>query len=207
MASISELYPKAKKLVYDIEVQINHVEKGRASSEDVESSLERLSSLLDDLDDLAKKERPSQRENWRRKLKELTGQKDFLDDQLSRYLKRINRKGRERRERDELMARRNSSLSSGAANDYSQENSSLLRSSKMVGEYLYTGREALSNLIGQKYRLKNVQRKVFDIANLMGLSNSILKMSEKREKIDKIIIFVGMVLITCLLWFSWSKLK
>lgn len=56
---------------------------------------------------MARQERPAQRQNWRRKLKELAGDRDFLREQVNRHNSVRLRAGREAREREELLERRN----------------------------------------------------------------------------------------------------
>ncbi|KAG5191173.1 soluble NSF attachment protein receptor [Tribonema minus] len=205
MTSIVELFPKARRLAYDLQTQIQFLEKGHASADDVGVSLDELEQQLKILDSLASQERPAQRENWRRKLKELVGDKDFLREQLDRYNNSRQRQGREAREREALLARRNAALPSGVVDAYAEEGSSLLRSQRMMGDYLQSGQAALASLVDQRHRLKGVQRRVLDIANVMGVSGSILRMSERREAVDRLLVLGGMVFITGLLYYAWAR--
>jgi golgi SNAP receptor complex member 2 len=88
---------------------------------------------------------------------------------------------------------------------YAEEGSSIVRSQRMVGEYLSSGQAALASLADQRHRLKGVQRKVLDIANIMGVSNSLLRMSERREGLDKLLVYGGMLFICGLLFWAWSR--
>ncbi len=87
------------------------------------------------------------------------------------------------------------------------ENGSLDRSGRMMNEYISVGQETLNELVGQKERLKNIQRKVFDIMNYLGLANSIMKSVDGRETVDKYIVYAGMTLITMLIFAIWFFLK
>ena len=80
------------------------------------------------------------------------------------------------------------------------ENSSLNNSSRMMNDYLAVGKETLGNLLSQRERIKSVQRKVLDILNYLGLSNTIIKVVERRDSVDKWIVYAGMILITALLF-------
>ncbi len=79
------------------------------------------------------------------------------------------------------------------------ENTSLNNSSRIMNDYLATGKETLDNLLSQRERLKSVKRKLFDILNYLGLSNTIIRVVEKRDYVDKFIVYGGMIVITLLL--------
>lgn len=79
----------------------------------------------------------------------------------------------------------------------------MIRSGQKLNEYIAVGQESLNELLSQRDRLKGVQRKVFDILNYLGISNRIIKMAEQREYIDKWIVYIGMLLITILIFVLW----
>ena len=195
--------------------------------------LDELGQQLQILDGLANQERPAQRENWRRKLKEMRSEREFVQQQVDRFNQSKYKQGKELREREELLARRSAvsrndglygcvltgtvgtelssffvmlqALPANVIDAYAQEGSSLVRSQRMVGEYLASGQTALASLADQRQRLKGVQRRVLDIANIMGVSNSLLRMSERRTTVDKLIVYGGMLLISGLLYWAWCR--
>lgn len=71
--SIVELYPKARKLTFDLQTQVSYVERGHASPDDVGMRLDELGRQLKVLEVLVGQERPSQREDWRRCVGSLDG--------------------------------------------------------------------------------------------------------------------------------------
>jgi Golgi SNAP receptor complex protein 2 len=75
----------------------------------------------------------------------------------------------------------------------------------MVGDYIASGQSALSSLAEQRHRLKGVHRRVLDIAGLMGVSGSIMRMSERRDRVDRALVFIGMFLTTGLLYYAWTR--
>lgn len=85
------------------------------------------------------------------------------------------------------------------------ENASLLRSRNMVNDYIQSGSETLSELSSQRSRLKGIHRKVYDMVNSLGISNSLLKLIENRDLNDARIVYGGMFVICCILgglfWF------
>lgn len=81
------------------------------------------------------------------------------------------------------------------------------RSSNMVNNYIAIGQETLSNLMSQKERLKGVQKTTFDMLNYLGISNSLMRSVERRDKIDKWFVYIGMILILLLILYLlwWRK--
>jgi Golgi SNAP receptor complex protein 2 len=56
----------------------------------------------------------------------------------------------------------------------------------------------------QRDRLKAMQRKMFDVMSMLGVSNSTLRYMERRASVDKAIVYGGMVLTLVFLWGMWS---
>ena len=78
-----------------------------------------------------------------------------------------------------------------------QQNQRMHGATKNLDELLYTGNNILSNLREQGGMLKSVQKKVLDVMNILGLSNTVLRFIERRSHQDKFILFGGMIL-TCI---------
>ncbi|CAB1106013.1 unnamed protein product [Ectocarpus sp. CCAP 1310/34] len=171
-------------------------------------NLEEFGRQLDVLESLVGQERPTQREDWRRKLRELRNEHVFLRDQLGRFDQGRRKVGQEAKEREELLARRHAALPSSVMDAYAEEGSSLLRSRRMVGDYLQTGQASLTSLVEQRSRLKareNAHRKVLDMANILGLSNSILRVSDRRQAVDRLLVLGGIIVTSAFLWWMWGR--
>ena len=78
------------------------------------------------------------------------------------------------------------------------EGGSLNNSNRMIQSYLQTGQETLAELHSQRDRMKGIQKKVFDMFNYLGLSNSIMKSVSDRDKVDTLIVYGGMVVVSLL---------
>jgi golgi SNAP receptor complex member 2 len=87
------------------------------------------------------------------------------------------------------------------------EGESLDRSSSMVQGYLTAGQETLHELLSQKDRLKGVQRRVLDIMGYLGVSASIMKAVERREAVDKWIVYGGMMIVSAITFSLWWYLR
>jgi Golgi SNAP receptor complex protein 2 len=154
---------------------------------------------LDLLESLTNKETPSQREIWKRKILELREDATSIRRQGEHYDRMVSAGIRQQRERDELLARRRRNRNNGGehADEMQQladEADSLATSSGMVNELLASGQASLSSLVGQRQRMRWVNRKMLDIGNKIGLSNSTMRMIERRDATDAYLVFGGMII-------------
>jgi len=58
---------------------------------------------------------------------------------------------------------------------------------------LNSGASILENLRSQRITLKGAQRRLMDIANTLGLSNTTMRLIEKRAHEDKYVLIGGML--------------
>jgi Golgi SNAP receptor complex protein 2 len=201
--SVSELLPEDKRRLHELELQFIELERGNPniSYSDVNLGLSEMDKRLDDLDRLVQSEPSHRREDCRRRLQHLRNSHQHIKNSLENWYRRRSKNNIEIQRR-ELFG--NADLEGGVPTESEMaENSSLLKSTRMVNDYIATGQETLSNLVGQKERLKAVQRKVFDILNYLGLSNNIMKSVEKRDVVDKWIVYAGMLIVILLLGFIY----
>jgi Golgi SNAP receptor complex protein 2 len=56
---------------------------------------------------------------------------------------------------------------------------------------------------GQRERLKRAHKKALDMLNKIGLSESLLKIAERRQKVDKMIVYGGMAGVSLLVLLVW----
>ena len=123
---------------------------------------------------------------------------DIVFQLYFRYMKE-----EEERERDALLSRHfepNDSSTSIMIDAALQQNQRLTDSHRGMDELLSSGSNILSNLKEQRITLKGAQKKILDIANTLGLSNTVMRLIEKRANQDKLILFGGMI-ITCIIMF------
>ena len=123
-------------------------------------------------------------------------------------------KEEEERERDELMSRKftpndqDTSIQIDAALTH---HSRLHDSHREIDNIIDAGSNVFDNLRQQRMTLKGAHKKILDLANTLGLSNTVMRLIEKRNYQDKYILFGGMV-VTCvimfLIWryFTWYDL-
>ena len=66
------------------------------------------------------------------------------------------------------------------------------------------GEHALDDIKKQSTMLKTVKSKMLNITNSLGLSNTLIRMIERRNTSDKYILYGGMI-ITCIIMFLAVK--
>ncbi|OIT20868.1 PREDICTED: membrin-11-like [Nicotiana attenuata] len=147
----------------------------------------------------------SQRDLWKRKVEQVAEEVDSLKDSLDKYNLQHQRRMQEVRERAELLGRASvdSSHVLRIFDDEAQAMQSARSSSRMLEETLATGAAILSKYSEQRDRLKRAQRKALDVLNTLGLSNSVMRLIEKRNRVDRWIKCAGMILTIIVLIFIW----
>ena len=73
-------------------------------------------------------------------------------------------------------------------------------SNRGIDDLLSHGNTILENLRDQRSTLKNVQRRMLDVASTLGMSSTVMRLIERRQESDKYILFGGM-LVTCIIMF------
>ena len=98
-------------------------------------------------------------------------------------------------------------LSFGAApQDYTRETHALREQNFMsstnaaLDEYLERGRAVLGDLGDQREMLKGTQKKLYNVANTLGVSGDTIRMVERRAKQDKWIFWAGAVIFFAFCW-------
>lgn len=81
------------------------------------------------------------------------------------------------------------------AESYSRERDALSRAGGQIDEFLERGRLVLENLGEQKEMLKSTRRKIYGVANTLGISTDTIRMVERRASQDKRIFYGGVVIL------------
>ena len=76
----------------------------------------------------------------------------------------------------------------------------LQNTNRYMDDLLGQGSSILENLREQRGTLKGAQRKMLDVLNTLGMSNTVIRMIEKRAEGDKRILIGGMILTCFLMW-------
>ena len=202
---LSELIAEDKRRVFELEAQLAEYEKGSnkaLQASDIQLGLEEMGKRLLDLERQASNESKGRRDDMRRRVAHLRSTHTHVKQSLEVIMRRRDFQKYESEKR-ELFGGSGDTQSNVNIDLEMAESGSLDRSSNMVNSYIAQGQETLNELLQQKDRLKNIQRKVFDIMNYLGISQNIIKAVEKRDFTDKWIVFIGMIIVSLFLLVLW----
>ncbi|ONK65076.1 uncharacterized protein A4U43_C07F33350 [Asparagus officinalis] len=227
--TLSDLYQSAKKLLLRARDGIGKLERFESAMYSSSSSfssrpampfdshpelsfatkkdLGQVQSLCAEMDRLWRSI-PSKRDRdlWKRKVEQLAGECDSLKESLERISVRQQSRMQEAKERAELIERANGDGEHVLSifDDEAQAMRSARNSHMMIEEAYATGVAILSKYAEQKDHLKQVQRKALDVLNHVGLSNSVLKLIERRHRVDKWVAYTGMAITVIVVYMFWS---
>lgn len=118
-------------------------------------------------------------------------------------------KEQEEKDREALLTRRferNDAETTISMDAALQHNTKLNDAHREMDNLLGHGSSILTNLKEQRFTLKNAHKRILDIANTLGLSNTVMRFIERRTTQDKYILYTGMV-VTCIIMFlAWKYL-
>ncbi|XP_014468547.1 PREDICTED: probable Golgi SNAP receptor complex member 2 isoform X2 [Dinoponera quadriceps] len=174
---MESLYHQTNKLVQETQHLFSNLER-KSSDTDlqeikaaIESKINLINSNCERLDVLCLKGPVSQRQNTRMRVDQLKYDSRHLSAALNSWCNRVMRQQREEAEREALLARKFTS------NDH--------------------GSGVLDNLKSQRLTLKGAHKRLIDIGNTLGLSNTTMRLIEQRARQDGFILVAGMTF-TCL---------
>jgi Golgi SNAP receptor complex protein 2 len=81
-----------------------------------------------------------------------------------------------------------------------RENTFFQHTSDQLDEFLDRGRAVLGDLGQQREMLKGTQRRLYSVANTLGISGDTIRMVERRAKQDKFIFWTGVVVFFIFCW-------
>ncbi|XP_069490258.1 Golgi SNAP receptor complex member 2 isoform X2 [Ambystoma mexicanum] len=174
---------------------------------ETQARIDQIFSNLERLEILSSKEPPNKRQNAKLRVDQLKYDVQHLQTALRNFQHRRYTHEQQEREREELMTRTyttNDSATTIPMDETLQFNSSLHDAHRGMDELLGSGTSILEGLRDQRRTLKGAQKKILDVANMLGLSNTVMRLIEKRAFQDKAIMIGGMV-ITCVLMFLVVK--
>eukprot|EP00854_Cymbomonas_tetramitiformis_P009214 gene9214-10921_t len=187
MNSLSGQYTAANKLILELREGLEQLERFDGAGVLQETGLARdlrakfgdLKNLSHEMDRtwrvLVMQESGSKRQIWQRKVQVTVEETECIGHALDKHATKVHRKMAEEKDRAELLSRFSSGAMSTSYDPESGALESASNSNKMVDELLATGMSVLSNMAEQRERLKGAQRKMLDVLNTTGLSESLLR--------------------------------
>mmetsp|Transcript_4083 Transcript_4083/g.4209 ORF Transcript_4083/g.4209 Transcript_4083/m.4209 type:complete len:163 (+) Transcript_4083:167-655(+) len=160
------------------------------------------------MNQLVLREAPAQREVWKRKIQELREETEGLKRQGENYDRIVNTNVRHQKERDELLTRRRqrkeySSTEERDNLNLSDEAKSWNQSHYMVTDLIANGEANLNSLVEQRQRMTGVSKFLGQIDDRLGISNSTMKVIERRDITDVYFVLGGCVITCIVIYFTW----
>lgn len=199
----------SNKLPQDVDTVTHKHREISARIEHILSNCERLNVLV-------QKEPPAKRHNAKIRVEQLKYDVQHLQSSFNGVQASHWERERQQRDREELLKMQfttNADSSNGgtAASETSilidkalEHNSALHRSNRTVDDLLSHGQTILENLRDQRGSLKGIRKKMLDVASMLGMSNTVMRLIERRSEVDKYILFGGMAL-TCVIMYLVIK--
>ncbi|XP_056404690.1 Golgi SNAP receptor complex member 2 isoform X1 [Hyla sarda] len=206
------LYHQSNKHVHEVQSQMGRLESCDKQSvhlveNEIQARIDQIFSNLERLEILSSKEPPTKRQNAKLRVDQLKYDVQHLQTALRNFQHRRYAREQQEKEREELMTRSyttNDSETSIHIDETLQFNSSIRNAHQGIDDLLGSGTSILDGLRDQRKTLKGTQKKILDVANMLGLSNTVMRLIEKRAFQDKAIMISGMV-VTCVVMFLVFK--
>uniref|UniRef100_A0A1B6EQ79 Golgi SNAP receptor complex member 2 n=1 Tax=Cuerna arida TaxID=1464854 RepID=A0A1B6EQ79_9HEMI len=170
--------------------------KNPETEKEIQARIDQIISNCEKLDIMVHKEPISRRQNAKIRVDQLKYDNKHLQAALRSHQHEMYRRQQEEQEREELLSRRftHTDHDTSIIIDYSvQHNTSLQNANRGVDDMLRSGSGILDSLRDQRNTIKGAHRKILDIASTLGLSNTTMRLIERRAREDKYILFGGMV--------------
>uniref|UniRef100_G1QYF2 Golgi SNAP receptor complex member 2 n=1 Tax=Nomascus leucogenys TaxID=61853 RepID=G1QYF2_NOMLE len=179
--------------VHEIQSRMGRLETADKQSvhiveNEIQASIDQIFSRLERLEILSSKEPPNKRQNAKLRVDQLKYDVQHLQTALRNFQHRRHAREQQERQREELLSRTfttNDSDTTIPMDESLQFNSSLQKVHNGMDDLILDGHNILDGLRTQRLTLKGTQKKILDIANMLGLSNTVMRLIEKRAFQDK----------------------
>ncbi|XP_056608693.1 Golgi SNAP receptor complex member 2-like [Triplophysa dalaica] len=220
------IYHQTNKQIHDVQSQMGRLETTDRESvhlfeNELQARIDQIFNQLERLEILASKEPPNRRQNAKLRVDQLKYDVQHLQTALRNFQHRRYDRETQEKDREELLSRVSQRTSvnhtfsciyishrdadtSIPIDETLQFNTNLYNAHRGVDDLLGSGSSILNGLRDQRSTLKGTHKKMLDVANMLGLSNTVMRLIEKRATQDKFIMIAGM-LATCLVMFLVVK--
>eukprot|EP01134_Creolimax_fragrantissima_P002534 CFRG2534T1 len=206
MTQLQRLLLEANRTCMQLNNRFDRLHNGHESftsalQDDIQHRLSELNVACDRLELLVHKEPPATRHREHTRVQQAVHDVQRLQTSYDNYVNRRDQMAREAEEREQLLMNTNFSANTETSilmdEAMQRENNGLQDANRGLDELLGAGSNILSDLVLQKRTLKGAQRRVLDIASTLGLSQSVMRLIDRRQDVDKLIL-VGGIIVTLL---------
>jgi Golgi SNAP receptor complex protein 2 len=210
-ATLAAHHASARKIVLAVDQLLENLETGRDTSLQLQSEISQHLNLLAREVQALEDELPTvshgERSLWKKRIVQLQEQSKSQRAALSKFAGRAAARQRESEERQELLQRRQGGEHAITIDAAARESRNLNEAGAQLDALQEHAMNSLGALVQQRSTLKGVQRKVLDMAQTLGLSNDVLRMMERRQFWDKVVLYGGMLATLALLWFVLKYMR
>ncbi|CAD7698154.1 unnamed protein product [Ostreobium quekettii] len=215
MSELPALYSQAKRLTIALREGLDRLESTEVAGGSTSAQMQVLRAKFADLQRTSNevdsvwrmhvlRESHNSRDLWKRKVEQVAEDMDSIRMALDRFGAREDRRARERQEREELLMRRQEGAAVAVQMDTeAQLMGSVQRSKTVLQEAIDMGTNILETMTSNREVLKRAQKRMLDMLNTVGLSESLLRVIERRQKGDIWITYGGMVATVLVLIMVW----
>merc|ERR1711991_533876 len=139
---------------------------------------------------------------WRRKIQKAQNEQKMMQTALREVCKRRNIAREEEEEKRALQERRFDVGGVKLDNEY-KIHAAASDSVSMVQRYIEMGRATVGEFRRQRALLEQVQERMVDAGHTMGLSQSMIGVIRRRDFVDRLITFGGMVVVLVIVALIW----
>ncbi|XP_013381887.1 Golgi SNAP receptor complex member 2-like [Lingula anatina] len=206
------LYHQTNRLVQEVQSELGRLERAAGGEthlleNEIQARIDQIVSHCERLDILVNKEPPTRRPNAKVRVDQLKYDCQHLQVALRNMQHRRYKQEEQEREREELLSQSftaNDDHTSVMIDAAVKHHDRLQSSHRDMDNLLGSGNSILTSLRDQRGTLKGAQRKILDVVNTLGLSNTVMRLIERRTYQDKFILYGGMF-VTCVIMFLVYK--
>eukprot|EP00033_Pygsuia_biforma_P004531 GCRY01004971.1.p1 GENE.GCRY01004971.1~~GCRY01004971.1.p1 ORF type:complete len:204 (-),score=27.49 GCRY01004971.1:93-704(-) len=195
-------FTKARKAAFDLAQELEIIEaQHKADTSHINQRIEELRAMIVDIENLTNDSGP--RDIWSVRKNQLKDDLSSLERRLRLYTAKVKRRMADAEERANLLGRVNPNSTQIVVDNMYEERQKIEESDRLLDGYIASGLASLEKLQAQKQIFKNARQKILDIANSLGLSNTIMKVTRRRIIVDRIIMYSLMVFTLLTIFLMW----
>ncbi|BFZ21411.1 hypothetical protein BsWGS_24450 [Bradybaena similaris] len=207
------LYHQTNKLLQEVHGDLALIERAKSREDadrvenEVQAHIDHIISNCERLDVLVMKEPPVRRANAKLRVDQLKYDCQHLQSSLRQLQHKRFIREQEDFEREALLTRpftTNEQDTSIMIDPALRHHTKLNDSNKMMDNLLGHGGSIISNLRDQRMTLKGAHRRLLDLTNTLGLTNTVMRLIEKRTGQDKIIMVILMLVCLLFMYLVWK---
>lgn len=209
---MDSLYHQTNKMVLDVQNGLGRLERAPSDQahlveNEVQNRIDIIVSNCDRLTMLVNKEPPARRANAKIRVDQLRYDCQHLQAAIRQLQHKRYRREEEEREREALLSRTfttNDTETSVMIDAALLHNQRLSNAHRGMDDAIGTGTMALSSLRDQRGTLKGAKKKMLDVLNTLGLSNTVMRLIERRTYEDRFILYGGMGVTLFIMFLVWK---